>query len=277
MIKVTAQNIIEGILDYIDEQFEALDLNDPTVTRPEVDEMIANWEANRRGTSPTPTPVSKQKYNAIDDADTVGKSPADENWYVEDAGNAGQFVPALDTTPQPGTTYYVLTQYTFTAVAAANLTGKNPATEGWYVEDATAELGFVVTTDTAPAAGKKYYTCVEKNIPALTPIFMVAYDPVDDADTVGKDPSSEGWYVEDTVNVGEYVLTADTDPQAGTTYYTRTDYSYTPLAAADVEGKNPSTEGWFVEDASGVDGFAASTDTAPQAGVTYYVYAVVTP
>lgn len=45
------------------------------------------------------------------------------------------------------------TEYTYTAVE--DTTGKNPATEGWYVGDATN--GYTLTEDTEPQSGTTYY------------------------------------------------------------------------------------------------------------------------
>ena len=55
------------------------------------------------------------------------------------------------------------------------------------------------------------------------------------SDPSGKNPQEEGWYVSN--GSGGYVLTTDTEPQSGTTYYTRSEeYSHGVIYVYNASG-----------------------------------------
>lgn len=58
-------------------------------------------------------------------------------------------------------------------------------------------------------------------------------------------------------------------PEDGDTFLYLGNTTYTYHAVSDPSGKNPQAEGWYV-DAKGGDGYAATINTTPQSGTTYY-------
>lgn len=112
----------------------------------------------------------------------------------------------------------------------------------------------IVTVVTPEEGGYKY---TKTTIIADVDSVIVYYErEVDTVTPVGNEnPSEEGWYVLDD---GEYVLTEDTEVQAGTTYYTLT---YIQVEAQ--EGDNPASEGWYIYNGHG---YVLTEDTSVIAG-----------
>jgi len=121
--------------------------------------------------------------------------------------------------------------------------GDNPSTSSWYEYDETNHV-YAVSEDTQVNTSKIYYTVAET---AAEP------EPSDN-------PSSKGWYEKSGTT---YTLSADTEVDAGKTYYV-----ITPSAVTNVNpGDNPRSEGWY--ELNGVT-YTASTDTQVNVDKTYY-------
>ena len=127
-----------------------------------------------------------------------------------------------------------------TYTVAAPVSGDNPSTKKWYIlKNAT----YAAATETAMKEGVIYY---RQNF-------------VEELDVEGS-PLEQGLY---EIIGRKYVLTNDTFPNPGKSYY-----SVEYLIAETPDGSNPAYEGWFVLTSGD---FVASTDTTVVNGKIYYI------
>jgi len=97
-------------------------------------------------------------------------------------------------------------------------------------------------------------------------VTVEVYDEV--GDTTGRNPSQEGWYKSD--GEGGYVLATEQEPAEGTDYFVKSEvtYKYTQVASAELEGKNPKTQGWYEK--TGESTYALTNDETVSAGKKYF-------
>ncbi len=139
----------------------------------------------------------------------------------------------------------------------SDTTDKDPSEEGWYVlEDGE----YILTADTTPASGRVYYT--KSDVPVVREI--VEYNAV--TNTTNSNPKERGWYEQ---SGDTYVLTTDTEPVSGKTYYNKktTESTYLPVSSS-ITGIDPSAEGWYELDSDGE--YVLTTDTTIDSSKSYY-------
>ena len=159
-------------------------------------------------------------YVAVDPAQvTVDKDPKALGWYEQ--VSADVYVLSEDRIADTTKTYY-----TATTVKKWDLLGGIFDLEYKYLE-------FGKEMPENPGDGRTYLYLgqdeFEYNVvasPSGRPVDNDYYELVDVYTEVtpagDEDPSEEGWYVDDPSNPGEYIPTADTSVQPGTTYYEKT-------------------------------------------------------
>lgn len=157
-------------------------------------------------------------YTAVPAASvTVDKDPKKLGWYELDGA---EYVPSEDRIADTSKTYY-----TADTVKKWDALGGTFNLEGRYLEFGTEFPVSPVDGRVFLYMGEDTFVYNEVLSPSGRPVDQGYYEAVDVYNAVtpvgDEDPSAEGWYEEDSLNPGQYVLTADTSVQAGKTYYVK--------------------------------------------------------
>lgn len=106
----------------------------------------------------TEVPVPESKYKEVTPRD--GQNPSEEGWYTYDSVTK-DYTKTQDVTPQPGVTYYELSEpknrsSAFLAINPDAHSHDNPKEQHWY-ELENEDSAFKYTNDTTIQQGKTYY------------------------------------------------------------------------------------------------------------------------
>ena len=96
---------------------------------------------------------------------------------VFDISDKLTFGSGMPESPDDGDTFLYMGNTTYTYSAVADLTGKNPQKEGWYVSDGGDPAAYTLTTDTEPQSGTTYYTRAAQYVQGV----IYQYDGTDTA------------------------------------------------------------------------------------------------
>ena len=129
------------------------------------------------------------------------EDPSEEGWYEYDGS---EYTLSADTEVDGSKTYYE--QYDVMSNKWDILGGVFDVSE--LEAQINVRLTFGETMPQSPEDGDTFLYLGDTSY---------TYDAVSPVGT--ENPQEEGWYVEDTLNPGQYVLTTDTEVQVGTTYY----------------------------------------------------------